>query len=185
MKVYETEHLILRAIIESDLDDNYLIMGDFENIKYLLTDAQTKEQCSEYIYHAIKKMNEEPCNEYHFAVVLKKTQRVIGFCCLSIMEYQQGGLSGGVIHRDFRGKGYGSELIGFLLKLAFEDLKLRRVVSSCDTRNIPSYCIMEKQGMRREGHYIQGRLPSKRDPNFFGDGYSYALLRKEYLDNHK
>jgi len=43
MKTYETEHLLLRAFTENDLDDDYAIVRDFENIQYLLMDAQTKE----------------------------------------------------------------------------------------------------------------------------------------------
>ena len=184
MKTYETEHLILRALAESDLDDNYAIMRDYENIRYLLTDAQSKEQCLAYIRYAISKSNDEPCNEYHFAAVLKDTQQVIGFCCLSLVEPQQGGLSGVAIHPDYRGKGYGSELVAFMLKMAFEDLHLRRVISSCDTRNIASYRTMERQGMRREGHFLQARLPSKREPDFFGDEFAYGMLREEYISLH-
>jgi len=185
MKTYETEHLLLRPITESDLDDNYEIMKDADDIRYLLTDAPGKAQCLEYIRHAINKTHEEPQNEYHFAVVLKGTQRVIGCCNLSKIPVQQGSLSGAVIHRDFRGKGYGGEVVGFMLKLAFEDLGLRRVISCCDTRNIPSYRCMEKQGMRREGHLVQARLPSKRESDFFGDEYAYGMLREEYMRIHK
>jgi len=180
MKTYETEHFILRAPAESDLEDNYAIMRDYDNIKYLLTDAQSREQCLAYIRYTIRKNNEDPRDEYHFAAVLKGTQRVIGCCSLSLLDIRQGGLSGVVLHRDFRGKGYGSELVGFMLKLAFEELNLRRVISSCDTRNIPSYRAMERNGMRREGHFLQGRLPSKREPDFFGDEYAYGMLREEY-----
>ena len=181
METCETEHFILRAPSESDLDDNYAMMRAYENIRYLLTDAQSKEQCLAYIRYAMAKNNEDPREEYHFAAVLKGTRRVIGCCSLSLAGPRQGGLSSVVIHPDYRGKGYGSELVGFLLKLAFEDLQLRRVISSCDTRNVASYRAMERQGMRREGHFIQGRLPSKREPDFFGDEYAYGMLREEYL----
>ncbi len=181
MKTYETERLVLRSFNENDLDDVYDYIGNAENVKYLLTAPQSKQQCLDFIRNAAEKYKDEPCSAYHFAVVLKETNRVIGTGSLSVFDSNQGGFNW-VIHRDFQHLGYGTELGKFLLKLSFEVLKLRRVVTCCDTKNEPSYRLMEKIGMRREGCFIGARSASTKSPDIHGDEYTYGLLRDEYLN---
>lgn len=41
------------------------------------------------------------------------------------------------------------------MRVAFSVLKLHRVWATCDTRNIGSWRVMEKIGMRREGHFLR------------------------------
>lgn len=181
MKTYETERLVLRSFNENDLDDVYDYIGNAENVKYLLTAPQSKQRCLEFIRNAAKRYEDEPCSEYHFAVVLKETDRVIGTGSLSVFDSNQGGFNW-VIHRNFQRLGYGTELGKFLLKLSFEVLKLRRVVACCDTKNEPSYRLMEKIGMRREGYFIGARPAPKQTPNIHGDEYAYGMLREEYFN---
>ena len=57
---------------------------------------------------------------------------------------------------------------------------MHRLTSGCDTRNTASW-LMERLGMRREGHFRQSR-PLR---GGWQDEYLYALLREEWLDSVK
>lgn len=58
---------------------------------------------------------------------------------------------------DARGKGYGSEAVRWLVRRAFNDLKLRRVWTFIDADNAPSLRCFEKAGFQREGLLRQHR----------------------------
>lgn len=69
-----------------------------------------------------------------------------------------------------------------VLKEAFEDLGARRVVAMCNPENIRSWRLMERLGMRREGHLIQN-IYFKKDTSgnpIWHDTYEYAILKDEW-----
>ena len=74
------------------------------------------------------------------------------------------------------GNGYVPEAVVVALAFAFEELDLHRIVATCDVRNVGSFGVMEKLGMRREGHF-------RRDREFKGewrDTFLYAVLAEEW-----
>ena len=77
------------------------------------------------------------------------------------------------VHR----QGLGTELAADLLALAFEGLRVRRVVAYCFADNTPSWKLMGKIGMRREGHY---RAESLHRSGRWLDGLAYAMLADEW-----
>lgn len=79
--------------------------------------------------------------------------------------------------RTYRGSGYASEAVSRLLDYAFEELGLHRVVAITDRRNEPSFRLLERLGMRREGSFV-------RNAWFKGEWaseYLYAVLGEEWL----
>ncbi len=53
---------------------------------------------------------------------------------------------------------------------------LHRIIATCDPRNTASYRVMEKTGMRREGHSIK----CIRKDGEWVDEYFYAILDEEW-----
>ena len=84
---------------------------------------------------------------------------------------------GWVLHPDHAGRGYATEAVRALLRVAFEDLGVRRITANCFTDNVASWRLMERVGMRRETHAIQDAL--HRSGRWL-DSYIYALLDDEY-----
>jgi len=68
----------------------------------------------------------------------------------------------------------------FLLRLGFEQWKLRRIVAHCAALNYASYRVMERNGMRREGCFILARRMNGPDAEQFCDCYAYAMLADEW-----
>lgn len=88
---------------------------------------------------------------------------------------------GWVFDPQFHGRGYATEAVSEVLRLAFAELGLRRVEAYCFAENEPSWRLMERVGMRREAHTVADGL--HRDGTW-RDGFSYALLADEWRAAH-
>ena len=77
----------------------------------------------------------------------------------------------------YGGKGFATEAVRGAIGLCFGPLGLHRVVAECFADNAASWKLMERVGMRREGHTRRDALHRRGD---WLDGYSYALLREEW-----
>jgi RimJ/RimL family protein N-acetyltransferase len=78
---------------------------------------------------------------------------------------------------EYGGRGYASEAVRALIRVAFEELGLRRVVANCFADNTASWRLMERLGMRRETHTVRESLHRSGE---WLDGLSYALLADEW-----
>ena len=67
---------------------------------------------------------------------------------------------------------------GTLLDYGFRELGIQRASLICDADNVASWRLMEKCGLRREGHEILGAWSWKRQRRF--DQYHYAIQRDEW-----
>jgi RimJ/RimL family protein N-acetyltransferase len=78
---------------------------------------------------------------------------------------------------DHAGRGYATEAARRLLRLAFEELDLHRVIGRLDTRNEASARLMQRLGMRREAHFVENQFNQGR----WESELVYAILRDEWL----
>lgn len=84
---------------------------------------------------------------------------------------------GWVLDPAVHGRGLGTEFAAALLGLAFDGLGVRRVEAGCFADNLASRRVMEKIGLRLEGHF---REESLHRSGRWLDGMSYALLASEH-----
>ena len=89
------------------------------------------------------------------------------------------GVLGWTMHPDAGGRGLATEAVRELLRHAFDDLGLRRVIAECFAANEPSWRLMERVGMRREAHHVRDSLHRTLG---WQDEYVYALLAEEWRD---
>jgi RimJ/RimL family protein N-acetyltransferase len=103
-----------------------------------------------------------PGEWFQFAVESKETGDLVGDCAMQV-DGQEPYLAeiGFTLAREHQGKGFASEAVSRLLDYAFDDLGLHRVAAIADCRNKPSRALLERVGMRREGHFIEN-VGSKR-----------------------
>ena len=109
-----------------------------------------------------------------FAVVLDS--KVIGGVDLEISEVDETGELGYAIARAHWGKGYATAAAGSVIDWAFRELGLAKVWASADVKNRPSWRVMEKLRMTREGVLRSNR---KREGEYLDDVY-YGILRDEW-----
>ncbi|MGP9650781.1 GNAT family N-acetyltransferase [Glutamicibacter sp. AOP38-B1-38] len=81
------------------------------------------------------------------------------------------------LNPEYGGLGYATEAVCGVIDLCFGQLGLRRVIAECFAANEPSWRLMERIGMRREGYSKRDAL--HRDGQWL-DGMGYALLAEEW-----
>ena len=85
------------------------------------------------------------------------------------------------ISPNYQRKAYATEAVQALLGYLFENLKKHQVIASVDPSNFGSIKLVEKVGMRMEGHFLQSIWTGK----VWADDLIYGLLDAECNEKHK
>lgn len=149
----ETVRLLLRPITLRDAEDVYEYSSDEETVAFVFPLHQSLEDTRKTIAEYFMK---EPLGKY--GIELKETGKLIGTIDLRIEERPQIAEIGYAINKQYWGKGYVPEAAEALLDLGFEKLKLIRIFAVHDERNPKSGRVMNKLGMKIEGHIPSARI---------------------------
>ncbi len=174
--IYETPRLIIRRFQAVDLQDTFEILSDPEVAKYEFWDTYDLDETREdiEIQAAVEPGTFGVWNE--FAVQLKDGGKVIGNIAFKPNHIEQKQVEIGFhFNRKFHGQGYGYEAVMGLIKYLWT-LGMHRIWAVVDTRNLPSWKLMEKLGLRREGHMVQNCFVRGE----WCDEYLYALLKQDW-----
>ena len=174
----ESARLRLRHFQDSDVT---LFMG-YRNDPFIAK-YQSWEGISELEARAfIQEQNEiqpgVPGQGFQVAIELKATGTLIGDCyfTMNAHDHRQAEI-GFTLSRDYQGNGYATEAVSYFLDYAFQTFDLHRVIAITDAENSASVALLERLGMRREGHFIQNIWFKGK----WGDEYLYAILKEEWL----
>ena len=86
-------------------------------------------------------------------MILAAEARLIGWCGLGISDDEpREAIVWYTLHPDAWNRGYTTEAARALVDFGFRTLGLHRVGADCDPANVASWRVLEKLGMRREGH---------------------------------
>jgi RimJ/RimL family protein N-acetyltransferase len=170
--------MILRRFVATDLPTFLAYRNDPEVARY-----QAWEGCAEEEARALFAAQErlepgEPGRWFQFAMQLRETGELVGNCAMKVNEDDpRQGEIGYTLARAHQRRGLAAEAVACVLDYAFGTLSLHRVVAVTDCRNLASAALLERLGLRREGHFI-------RNVWFKGewaDEYLYAVLGDEWL----
>ena len=177
----ESERLILRRFEASDLAPFVAYRNDPEVARYQSWDSCDEHEARAFIREMASERPGVPGEWFQFAVEPKVTGGLIGDCAIRVDEQEPYRAEFGfTLARDHQGRGFASEAASRLLDYAFDDLGLHRVVAIADCRNTPSWALLERIGMRREGHFLEN-VWFKGE---WADEYLYAVLKDEWLRMH-
>ena len=115
-----------------------------------------------------------PRNQFTLAIILKDSSEVIGACSLTRTEPFQGEI-GYSLNHEYWGCGFATEAAPEMLIFAFTELNLHCVYATCRPTNIGSSRVLEKIGMKKEGHLREHRFFKGQ----WHDSLLYAILRSE------
>lgn len=118
-----------------------------------------------------------------WAVVLNSTGELVGHIFFAQTEPQElmTWELGYIINPRFQNQGYATEAVHALFEYGFANWHIHRVVAHCNPENIASWKVMEKLGMKREGHFRKNiffRMNPDGSPCWV-DTYEYALLKED------
>jgi len=174
----QTERLELREFEESDLDAIHAYASDPEVVRYMAWGPNTPEQTREFLHAKLAEQRGGERRAFGLAVVERQSGALIGSVGLRLNESGTQAALGYCFSRRVWGQGYATEAAGAMLRFGFEELGLHRIHATCDPRDVASARVLEKIGMRREGHFVQ----QKRQKGRWRDSYCYAILRREWED---
>jgi len=179
----ETERLLLRPFVAEDFDAVFAMQSRPDVARYLYWDARTEDEVRAALDKKVASTAIRSEDDALFlAVVVKSTGEVVGDVVLHWLSREHSTAEiGFIVHPDHQGHGYATEAVGPLLRLAFEDLRLHRVIGRAEARNAASARVLEKLGMRREAHlieneYVKGEWQSE---------LVYAILEREWRVEHR
>lgn len=173
--ILETERLTLRPYKKDDWERVHLYGSLLDFSQYDAWGPNSIEDSQNFIQFTINENNKAPQQNYEFAIIENNSGLLVGGCSLK-KDYKYGSVAsfGYAINPDFQGRGYATEASQELIELAFKNLGLRVLYATCDTRNIASYSVMEKLGMKRIDHI----KAHKKIRGHMRDSYCYELINK-------
>ena len=145
----ETERLRLRLFTHDDLEVMFELGTDPEIIKY------AEPEPLKDLEEARQRLEEGPLADYQkygygrFAVELKETGKVIGFCGIKYLPEVDLPEVGYRYLTEYWGRGIGTEAAEACVEFAREDLKIKKLIALIMPDNIGSIKLAEKLGMTR------------------------------------
>jgi RimJ/RimL family protein N-acetyltransferase len=119
-----------------------------------------------------------PGQWFRIAIALKEAETLLGDCALHVHSPEARQATIGItLAQPYQGQGFATEALVCLLDYLFRQRHLHRVVADTDPQNIPAWTLLERLGMRREGHLRQGLWFKGQ----WADEYLYAILCEEWL----
>jgi RimJ/RimL family protein N-acetyltransferase len=174
----ETPRLLLRPFDYGDLEALHAFHSLPEVARYLYWDPRDLERTKEVLEEKVAStaLNDEG-DMLSLAVEVRATGELAGdlYFFWRSREHKLGEL-GYVFDPRHQGRGYATEAARELLGIGFDGLGLHRMIARCDARNVASWRVMERLGMRREAHLVENEFVKGE----WTDELIYAMLRREW-----
>lgn len=175
----ETDRLLLRRTVKSDIDEFFFIQLNPNIRRYLGTNRLGDDLEKNRKYFNEEKYNE--LNYYRWTIVRKEDNKILG--CIYLNIHDEKARTAGIdywIREDAWGNGYTTEASRKILNFAFDTLNINRIESCGGKDNPGTYKVMEKIGLKYEGERKEGIF-------YYYGGLEnlvlYGITKEEYKNN--
>ena len=172
----KTNRLIIRNFEKNDYYDLYEYLSDIDTYKYEPGEPITIE--------IAKKLCIERSKENKF-LTIELNNKVIGHVYLSQIkpfEFLTWEI-GFIFNKIYQRKGYASESLNAIINHSFSNCNVHRIIGQCNPKNVASWKLMERVGMKREGKLrrnIYFKKDGKGDPIWLNT-YVYGMFEEEII----
>ncbi len=174
----ETTRLQLRHFTDADFEAFIAYRNDPEVAKYQSWTGISESEARDFIQEQKEVQPGVPGQGFQIAIELKETGMLIGDCYFTINEHDDRQAEIGYsLSRAYQGRGFATEAVSCFLTYAFLTFDLHRIIAITDCENAASVALLERLGMRREGHFLQNVWFKGK----WGDEYLYAILKEEWM----
>jgi aminoglycoside 6'-N-acetyltransferase len=177
-----TPRLVVRRFTAADAPAFARYRSDPDVARYQSWNAPFPlEQAQAFIAWLVDRHPDEPGEWYQVAIASREQpDRLLGDCGFRSRTDEPGIVDLGYsLAAEAQGHGYATEAVGEVLRYLFEDRHKHKVCADCDTRNRPSWQLLERLGFAREGELRE----SFRDADGWASEYLYGLLAPEWRAN--
>lgn len=148
----ETERLLLRQLRMEDVYEYYeRLFGDGDVSRYMLFDPH--QDISESLESLQRKLEKyEEGNFYCWGITRKEEEELIGL--IELLRFNETDNSCSFVYLlgcDYWNRGYGTESLKAVIRFAFGELEMDRIVADHMTQNPASGMVMQKAGMKKIG----------------------------------
>jgi RimJ/RimL family protein N-acetyltransferase len=174
----ETDRLRLRAFEPHDLDALHAIYSRPEVVRFLYEGPRSRGDSRRLLERKMSLRSvRDDGDTVSYAIELRGSGWMVGDCIVRLLSaaHRQGEI-GFILHPDHHGRGYATEAGRAMLRVAFEELGLHRVIGRLEARNAASARVLEKLGMRREAHLVENEWVKDE----WQSELIYALLDREW-----
>lgn len=174
---YESKNLKYQDWQEKELPIYRKWFADPINIEFM---RYPRELCDQIIYNIEKIIGKTKPPQHHFSIYTKKDDELIGFCDICkkyLFDVAELGIFIGE-HNHWR-KGFGSEIVDFLLDFGFNKLGVHVIELFTHELNVASTSLFRKKGFIHE--YVQKEY-LKTEKSYQNMLYMY-LINKEWIGN--
>lgn len=149
-----TKRLVLRRFEGGDLDAFHAYHSLPETARFLPGPAKTYTQSMERVGHYANFVFEKEGDWVALAIEAACEPGLQGEVVLKWLPGRGQGEVGWTLSPAARGKGYGTEAAGAVLRLGFEELGLHRIEARLDELNVASASLCGRLGMRLEARHV-------------------------------
>lgn len=172
----EAPRLTLRRFRPSDLAAFMAYRNDPQVARYQGWEGMDEAQARAFIAEQQTAQPRVPGRWLQIALEERGSGELIGDCALRADDHDTRLAEIGItVARAHQRRGYAREALSHLLDHAFSVLAIHRVVAYVDVRNAASIALLERLGMRREGHLIEDYWCR----GAWISDYLYAMLARE------
>lgn len=175
----ETDRLVLRRTVKSDIDEFFFIQLNPNIRRYLGTNRLGDDLEKNRKYFDEEKYNE--LNYYRWTIERKEDNKILG--CIYLNIHDEKARTAGIdywIREDAWGNGYTTEASRKILNFAFDTLNINRIESCGGKDNPGTYKVMEKIDLKYEGERKEGIF-------YYYGGLEnlvlYGITKEEYKNN--
>ena len=177
----ETSRLTLRPFAAEDFDALHAMRSNAEVARYLYEEPFAPERTRELLTRKIGMTSWTAEGDWLGAAAVERESGIVvgdvGMCWLS--ERDRTAEIGFIFDPRHQGKGFATEAARALVEWAFGIAGLHRIIGRTEARNTASNRVLEKLGMRLEGHFVENEWVK-------GEWQSelvYAILDREWTDS--
>ncbi len=170
----ETERLLLRRVVDEDVNEIFALRSDLEVMKYIPRPlVKTKEDALAHVAMIDEKIDS---NEgINWAITLKDNPKLIGIIGhYRIKPEHFRAEIGYMLLPEYQGKGIISEAIKTVVKYGFEVMQLHSIEAIIDPKNFASEKVLQKNGFVKEAHLKENEFYEGR----FLDTVIYSSLKE-------
>jgi RimJ/RimL family protein N-acetyltransferase len=152
----ETGRLRLRPFVPEDVAAMHAIQSRDDVSRWQYWQPRSEAEVREVVEKEIARARGGAESGLTLAIELADGGEAIGHVVLFVgpPEHRQGEI-GFIVHPDHQGRGYATEAAQAMLALAFGAYGLHRAYGRLEARNTASARVLERLGMRREGHLVE------------------------------
>jgi ribosomal-protein-alanine N-acetyltransferase len=173
----ETDRLILRDFVKDDWQRVLEYQSEPLYLRYNPWVERTPDAVQDFVGWFLDQQIQKPRLKYQLAVILKSNSQLIGNCGVRMDKADEIEANIGYeFDPTYWKQGYATESAHAIVGFGFKHFGVHRIWADCVADNIGSAHVLEKLGMKLEGHlrekeYFKGR---------YWDALIYAILEEEW-----